>query len=210
MGLVAFGEQTVPSGITALLIAMMPVWVAVFGRDLPRRAAAAAGGRRHRRRLRRRRLPRRAVGVRRSGRARADRSRWPSSSRRSRGRAGRCSPRIAPSCRGVRSSRPASRCSSAARCCSSSGSPPARSASFDVGVVSAESFLALLYLTVIGSLLAFTTYGWMLRVAPLPFVSTYAYVNPVIAVILGLRHRRRGHRAADRRGRRRSSSRRWP
>jgi drug/metabolite transporter (DMT)-like permease len=32
MGLVAFGEQTVPSGITALLIAMMPVWVAVLGR----------------------------------------------------------------------------------------------------------------------------------------------------------------------------------
>ena len=31
MGMVAFGEQTIPSGITALLIAMMPVWVAVFG-----------------------------------------------------------------------------------------------------------------------------------------------------------------------------------
>ena len=32
MGMVAFGEQTIPSGITALLIAMMPVWVAIFGR----------------------------------------------------------------------------------------------------------------------------------------------------------------------------------
>ena len=32
MGMVAFGEQTVPSGITALLIAMMPVWVAILGR----------------------------------------------------------------------------------------------------------------------------------------------------------------------------------
>ena len=32
MGMVAFGEQTVPSGITALLIGLMPVWVAVFGR----------------------------------------------------------------------------------------------------------------------------------------------------------------------------------
>ena len=42
-----------------------------------------------------------------------------------------------------------------------------------------------LYLTVIGSLLAFTVYGWMLRVAPLPLVATYAYVNPVVAVILG-------------------------
>ncbi len=32
MGMVAFGEQTVPSGITALLIALMPVWVAILGR----------------------------------------------------------------------------------------------------------------------------------------------------------------------------------
>ena len=32
MGMVAFGEQTIPSGITALLIALMPVWVAIFGR----------------------------------------------------------------------------------------------------------------------------------------------------------------------------------
>jgi hypothetical protein len=32
MGAVAWGEQTVPSGITALMIAMMPVWVAIFGR----------------------------------------------------------------------------------------------------------------------------------------------------------------------------------
>ena len=54
-----------------------------------------------------------------------------------------------------------------------------------LGSISAESFAALIYLTVIGSLVAYTTYGWMLRVAPLPFVSTYAYVNPVIAVILG-------------------------
>ena len=38
---------------------------------------------------------------------------------------------------------------------------------------------------VIGSLLAFTAYGWLLRVAPLPLVATYAYVNPVVAVILG-------------------------
>ena len=40
-------------------------------------------------------------------------------------------------------------------------------------------------LTAIGSLLAFTTYGWLLRVAPLPVVATYAYVNPVVAVFLG-------------------------
>ena len=38
---------------------------------------------------------------------------------------------------------------------------------------------------VVGSLIAYTTYGWLLRVAPLPLVATYAYVNPVVAVILG-------------------------
>ncbi len=32
MGMVAWGEQTIPSGIAALLVAMMPVWVAVLGR----------------------------------------------------------------------------------------------------------------------------------------------------------------------------------
>ena len=58
-------------------------------------------------------------------------------------------------------------------------------ASVDVGAISRDSVLALLYLLVIGSLVAFTVYGWMLRVAPLPLVATYAYVNPVVAVILG-------------------------
>jgi drug/metabolite transporter (DMT)-like permease len=56
---------------------------------------------------------------------------------------------------------------------------------FDIGAVSRDSFLALLYLTIIGSLLAFTAYGWLLRIAPLPLVATYAYVNPIVAVILG-------------------------
>jgi drug/metabolite transporter (DMT)-like permease len=56
---------------------------------------------------------------------------------------------------------------------------------FRVQVVSGDSLIALAYLTVIGSLLAFTAYGWLLRVAPLPLIATYAYVNPVVAVILG-------------------------
>jgi drug/metabolite transporter (DMT)-like permease len=51
--------------------------------------------------------------------------------------------------------------------------------------ISGPSLAAFLYLVVIGSLLAFTAYGWLLRVAPLPFIATYAYVNPVVAVILG-------------------------
>ena len=52
-------------------------------------------------------------------------------------------------------------------------------------VITRPRCVAFAYLVVIGSLLAFTAYGWLLRVAPLPLIATYAYVNPVVAVILG-------------------------
>ena len=55
----------------------------------------------------------------------------------------------------------------------------------DVGAVSTSSWLALGYLVVFGSLVAFTAYAWLLAVAPVSQVSTYAYVNPVVAVALG-------------------------
>ncbi|MFE7632495.1 EamA family transporter [Kitasatospora sp. NPDC057518] len=55
----------------------------------------------------------------------------------------------------------------------------------DLGAVSGRSWLALAYLVVFGSLLAFTAYAWLLRSAPLTLVATYAYVNPVVAVLLG-------------------------
>lgn len=47
------------------------------------------------------------------------------------------------------------------------------------------SWLALLYLAIFGSLLGFTCYGWLLKVEPASRVATYAYVNPVVAVVLG-------------------------
>jgi drug/metabolite transporter (DMT)-like permease len=53
------------------------------------------------------------------------------------------------------------------------------------GRVSLESWLGLAYLVVFGSLLAFTAYMWLLRNAPTSLVGTYAYVNPVVAVLLG-------------------------
>ena len=43
----------------------------------------------------------------------------------------------------------------------------------------------MLYLTIVGSLIGYTTYGWLLRVAPISRVTTYAYVNPIVAVALG-------------------------
>jgi drug/metabolite transporter (DMT)-like permease len=54
-----------------------------------------------------------------------------------------------------------------------------------VGTPSAESAWAWAYLVGIGSLVAYTSYTWLLRNAPISKVSTYAYVNPVVAVVLG-------------------------
>lgn len=50
---------------------------------------------------------------------------------------------------------------------------------------SADSLIALGYLALFGSILAFTAYVWVLQRAPISQISTYAYVNPVVAVALG-------------------------
>ncbi|HET9604204.1 MAG TPA: drug/metabolite exporter YedA [Gemmatimonadales bacterium] len=50
---------------------------------------------------------------------------------------------------------------------------------------SLRSLLGLGYLIVFGSLVAYSAFTWLLRVAPAGRVSTYAYVNPVVAVLLG-------------------------
>jgi drug/metabolite transporter (DMT)-like permease len=51
--------------------------------------------------------------------------------------------------------------------------------------VSGRSILALVYLITFGALVGFTAYIWLLRVASPVLVSTYAYVNPIVAVLLG-------------------------
>ncbi|MDA0140450.1 EamA family transporter [Solirubrobacter deserti] len=53
------------------------------------------------------------------------------------------------------------------------------------GEFSGRSIGGLLYLITFGSLLAFTSYAWLLQNAPISKVSTYAYVNPVVAIALG-------------------------
>jgi drug/metabolite transporter (DMT)-like permease len=55
----------------------------------------------------------------------------------------------------------------------------------DVDGFSGASIAAFLYLIVFGSLFAFTAYVWLLQNAPISKVATYAYVNPVIALLLG-------------------------
>jgi drug/metabolite transporter (DMT)-like permease len=51
--------------------------------------------------------------------------------------------------------------------------------------VTARSWLSLLYLVLFGSMAGFTAYAWLLRSAPVSLVSTYAYVNPLVAILLG-------------------------
>jgi drug/metabolite transporter (DMT)-like permease len=57
--------------------------------------------------------------------------------------------------------------------------------SFHPAAVSAAAWWSLAYLTLAGSILGFTTYLWLLHHESPTKVSTYAYVNPVVAVILG-------------------------
>ena len=184
MGLVAWGEQTIPSGITAVMVAMMPVWVAVLGGLFFRE-----------------RLPRVAglgivvgfvgvailVGPTALGQPGAldpagvlavliSPIAWSIGSLYASHRA--CLPHDPLAATGMQM---VAGSLVLALMALVSGEP----ARFDLGRISVDSFAAFLYLTIIGSILAFTTFGWMLRVAPLPLVATYAYVNPVIAVILG-------------------------
>jgi drug/metabolite transporter (DMT)-like permease len=184
MGLVAWGEQTVPSGIAALIIATMPVWIAVLGgiflgERLPRLAVAgivigfagvailvgpsATGG----------------VGALEPASLAAcllSPIAWASGSLFASHRASLPHrPLVATGAQMV----------SGAIVLVAMGALSGEWQAFDPGAISRDSFLAFVYLTIAGSLVAYTTYSWLLGVAPLPLVSTYAYVNPIVAVILG-------------------------
>ncbi len=55
----------------------------------------------------------------------------------------------------------------------------------ELSAISTRSILGMVYLVVFGSWVGFASYIWLLRVAPTMLVSTYAYVNPLIAIFLG-------------------------
>ena len=55
----------------------------------------------------------------------------------------------------------------------------------NIAAISTRSWIALVYLILFGSLLGFTAYVWLLRVAKTSHVATYAYVNPIVALLLG-------------------------
>jgi drug/metabolite transporter (DMT)-like permease len=183
MGAVAWGEQTVPSGIAALLIAMMPVWVAVFGRiflgeRLPRAAAVgiAAGML--------------GVAILVGPSLAIDRSLDP---------AGIVALIISPMSWAAGSLFSANRARlpkdpfittgmqmlTGSTVLAGASLLSGELGSFRVQAITTESLIAFVYLTVVGSLVAFTSYAWVLRRAPLPLIATYAFVNPVVAVFLG-------------------------
>jgi drug/metabolite transporter (DMT)-like permease len=183
MGMVAWGQQTVPSGIAALMIALMPAWVAVLGRlflgeRLPRIVVAG--------------IVIGLVGVAILIGPSADGATafnvfglaalvlspifWSGGSLFSQHRATLPSrPLVATGAQMVAGSVALAIMSFAS----------GEFGRFDPAGVTTASLAGLTYLTVIGSLLAFTTYVRLLRVAPLPLIATYAYVNPVVAVFLG-------------------------
>ncbi len=59
-------------------------------------------------------------------------------------------------------------------------------AGFQWQTVPAESWLSVLYLVVMGSLAGYSAYVWLLSVRPVTQVGTHVYVNPVVAVLLGV------------------------
>jgi hypothetical protein len=182
LGVTSFGEQTIPSGITALLIALLPIWVAVIGRVVykdhiaPLTALGIAIG---------------IVGVAilvspRTGGASLDPLglacillsplSWGGGSIWSQRRAASpADPRVAVMIQmlagGVGGAIVAALLG--------------EWGSVHIDAIGGDVLFALAYLVTVGSLIAYNIYTWLLRVAPFSIVSTYAYVNPVVAVLAG-------------------------
>jgi len=182
LGVTSFGEQTIPSGITALLIALLPIWVAVIGRVVYKDHIAPLS------------ILGIAVGIigvvilisPDAGDAGLDPLglacilfsplSWGGGSIWSQRRA----------------ATPAdSRVAVAIQMLAGSvgGAIVATLlgewGSVQFGALGGDVIFALAYLIVVGSLIAYNIYTWLLRVAPFGLVSTYAYVNPVVAVLAG-------------------------
>ncbi|MEI7744353.1 MAG: EamA family transporter [Chloroflexota bacterium] len=183
MGLVAWGEgHSVPSGVAALLIGLMPMWLAILSRIV----------------LGERLAPLTAVGIG-IGIIGVAILAWPT------GEVGGMRPEglaaliVSPmlwsagtiyAARKADLPRPALFSTGVQMMIGglvlfALGALTGELATFDLAAVSTRSTVGLLYLTVIGSLVGYTTYAWLLTVALLPRIATYAYVNPVVAVVLG-------------------------
>ena len=182
-GFVSLGERTVPSGIAAILIAMMPLWFALLGWIYLRQ-----------------RLPRIVVGAIGLGFLGTALLVWPAGEGANRfDAAGILVLFLAPLGWAHGSIYAAGRAKLPPSAWTASGLQMlagaaftlvealvvGEPAAFDPSKVSLQSALAVAYLVIFGSMLAYTTYGWLLRNAPLSLVGTYAYINPIVAIALG-------------------------
>jgi len=182
-GFVSLGEKTVPSGIAAILIAMMPLWFALFGWLYLRQ-----------------RLPLVVIGAIALGFLGTALLVWP---------AGEGANSFDPFGIAILFLAPLGWAHGSLYSANRAKLPPSpltasglqmlfgagvtlaeavavgEPAQFDPSRITLESVLAIVYLVLFGSMLAYTAYGWLLRNAPLSLVSTYAYVNPIVAVALG-------------------------
>jgi drug/metabolite transporter (DMT)-like permease len=180
-GLVSVAEQRIPSGIAALVVAMVPIWAALLG--------AATGQERV--------TLRHGVGlalgfagvaalVAGTGSGRVEMSgvlivlaaslSWS---------AGSVWSRTAPTVR-----RPlvmtGMEMFAGGIACLVVGFAIGEGRDLDISGTSTGGWRALAYLIVFGSLVAYTAYVWLLKAAPLSLVTTYAFVNPLVAILLGI------------------------
>ncbi len=181
-GLVSWGEQTVPSGIAALLVGLVPAWTALIGRVAfgDRLSPIVAGG-----------IAVGFVGVALLA--------WPVGGSGGFEAAGLTAILVAPVAWAIGTVYAARRARLPKDGLTASGlqmvlggvvlflmaAATGEAGEFEPRTLTAASLLALAYLTLAGSLLAYSTYAWLLRRAPVSTVATYAYVNPVVAVALG-------------------------
>ncbi len=179
-GFVMLAERTVPSGLAALILALVPIWMALFDRVL------------YSRRLGRRALTGLTVGF--LGAALLV---WGSG-------AGRAHPGGTLLLLGatiswtigslyLRQARLPSRALlgtsmemlAGGAVMTLAGVVAGELQGLHPGTFRTDSVVAFAYLVVFGSLVGFTCFAWLIRSAPTSLVSTYAYVNPVVAVLLG-------------------------
>jgi drug/metabolite transporter (DMT)-like permease len=181
-GMVAWGEQTVPTGIAALLIGLMPMWLAIFGRVLfgeridPLIAAGIV------------------IGV-----AGVAILAWPTGGVGQLDPVGLAALIASPMLWSLGTLYAARRAVLPRPALFATGIEmliggllfavaallTGQWEGFTITAVSPTSWVGIAYLVLVGSLVGYTTFSWIITVAPLSRVSTYAYVNPVVAVILG-------------------------
>jgi drug/metabolite transporter (DMT)-like permease len=182
-GFVALGELTVPSGIAAILVAMIPLWFAVFGRLYFRD-----------------RLPRLVLLGIVIGLAGVAILAWPGGPGAEgldpvglviliAGPIGWSHGTLYSARRADLPTRPLTNTAvqmlAGAVALTLEATITGEWADFRPEAVSVRSIVAMAYLIVVGSMVAFNAYAWLLRNAPLSLVGTYAYVNPIVAVALG-------------------------